>query len=434
VRTFLAGFVLGAALAAVVVLLVVRGDEPAGAPPPPAPADTRDPPAPPPGPQRPEGSASAGRKEASFEPGTALLRIGEGYVFGETSARPDAEQGEVDLLCLDIGSEILLRCPHGCAPAALPVLFSGETPGLQAAFDLVEDAPVTLRKRTAALRGNPLGLDSGVLLVGDPRGGCHKVILEHAHRDPHALRRWIRIRHAEVPRRPGGGVLKIAGAEGSRSADKPTAEAVEDLLAPLRKLPPQWAVYLPRGPTTIVERLPEGFVVAKSGTIVVEEAQDASFVVEEDATLVLRGGLSPDARITAKATLGLVVEGDLAGTVVGDRTFVHVRGDLTGELTTKKITVIDGNIYGVLRVTGIPRVLLRGRVLDPETGLVGDGIPTFFFETYTPLAEIRRFPKRSGIWKLHVRDSDLPPGRHTKDVGMWSSVDVADPVWEALGR
>src|SRR5205814_69459 len=39
---------------------------------------------------------------APFAPGTAVLRIGDGYVFGEDHARPGAAESDVDVLCEDI--------------------------------------------------------------------------------------------------------------------------------------------------------------------------------------------------------------------------------------------------------------------------------------------------------------------------------------------
>ena len=94
--------------------------------------------------------------------------------------------------------------------------------------------------------------------------------------------------------------------------------------------------------------------------------------------------------------------------------------------------VIDGDILGTLKVRSYTDLLLRGRIIG-KLDAQGSCWSTFYFENYTSQRELEELPGNFGSVTLHVRESDLPVGKH-ENIGTWREVIVGDKVWERLAR
>src|SRR5262245_50048332 len=115
--------------------------------------------------------------DAPFAPGEAWLRVGDGYVFGETSARRgDAAEG-ADIVCLDISGDVSLRCSNGARMANAPLGAVGMPDEPARAAELVTDAPDDLKPDAIALSTYSRAQVPGVALVKSAGGAAFKLFV-----------------------------------------------------------------------------------------------------------------------------------------------------------------------------------------------------------------------------------------------------------------
>ena len=245
-----------------------------------------------------------------FSPGTAILRIGDGYVFSEVRARPGASARNVGVVCLDLGKDVVLRGGHGIGPALLPVVFPGDPPATGQSFALVYDAPPDLAPGELRFSMRPVGQESGVALVRAGDGELFKVVIEELHTDPHALRRFVRLRYAPVEARDGGGVVRVKGALASTSVSVKEAAGIRELFHPPAGFRARLAHKVENVPFIGIKRLPLDFVLTRRGAFVVGEPFRGSLDIRRRAAILLRGVLH-DGKVKGSHSLHLVVDGGL---------------------------------------------------------------------------------------------------------------------------
>jgi len=372
-------------------------------------------------------------QDAAFEPGLAVLRIGEGYRFGEGHAVAGADAADVDILCLDICGFVSFRCPRGCGQALLPLLYSGGTPSRETAWQCVTDAPEALAATEQFLNGSSVHYGAtGILLVRTRDGGAtFKLQLVAVNSAPLALERSIQIRYARVPERVGGGLVQVSAA-----ADCVPASADEnERLVSLFDAPERFDDHLRSLPRTFlrVGDLPRDFTIARGGAFVVDAPLASRLVLaSSDGALVLRGGIGPGGHLVVQSG-AVVVEGELAGHVEVHLAFLRVLGKVTGsvELRGSPRLILDEDVWGKIHYDGIPSILARGQFIDPANNLEGSGIPTVYLDGFLTGAELLAFRGIDGITHLELRDSDLTVGDHGR-VGEWQHVKVGSRIWEKL--
>jgi hypothetical protein len=147
--------------------------------------------------------------------------------------------------------------------------------------------------------------------------------------------------------------------------------------------------------------------------------------------------LAENRRIVVEAPVrGLVIipdGGALSGQVdVKSYSMIYVDGDLTGVVNVDSYAtvIIEGSILGTLRVRSYTDLLLRGRI-DGKIEFERGNWSEFWFDGFRSRAEIESLPGQWGAVTLHLRESDLGPGKH-ESVGSWRAVHVAEPAWERI--
>lgn len=372
---------------------------------------------------------------APFAPGTATLRIGDGYVFGDDHARPGATESEVDLLCQDIRGGVTLACPRGALPADLPLRAVGLPNTADLAAMLLSDAPHDLPERHASLSARPSAVRTGIALVRGANGATYKVWLLEERADVNALLRLVKLGYAEVPVTDGGGVLRIGVSRPLGLERAPTLGDVKRLVQVGRSIPgSSFANFL--------EGAYEAFDPPAGETVLDNE----SFLVLDGplrSTLSLRGGavyaahgVDSEGRLRNSGYAAFAVKGDMAGKIdVQSYAYIHIQGDLVGEVDAGSYAtvVIDGDVRGTLKVRSYVTLLLRGRVIgkiDPT----GACWSTFWFAGTHFRSAVEGMEGNFGQVTLHVEASDAPQGKVDPPLGSWREVIVADPAWSKLGR
>lgn len=370
----------------------------------------------------------------AFAAGTAILMIGDRYVFGADQVLAPGDGREGDLLCQDIRHGASLRCPHGTIPADVPLAATGlpETPAEVAT--LLTDAPNTLPKRDAQLVSHSNAQQTGVVLVRADSGATYKVWLVREEPNPAALKRRVHIAYATVPTKDGGGVLHLPTASPLGDA-APTRKDIEALVKVGSSIPGDSFARFISGSYTRLSEYPEKLELTEQQYLLVDEPLRTEVTFPRRGGLYAAAGIAPEGRVVLDSYSGVGVKGDMAGTVdVKSYGYVHITGNLTGQVNINSYAtvVIDGDILGKLKVRSYTDLLLRGRIIG-KLDAQGSCWSTFYFENYTSQRELEELPGNFGSVTLHVRESDLAPGKH-KDIGTWREVIVGDKVWEKLAR
>ena len=120
------------------------------------------------------------------------------------------------------------------------------------------------------------------LRAGD--GELFKVVIEELHTDPHALRRFVRLRYAPVEARDGGGVVRVKGALASTSVSGKEVAGIRELFHPPAGFRARLAHKVENVPFIGIERLPLEFVLERSGAFVVGGARSRISVGSTTAT------------------------------------------------------------------------------------------------------------------------------------------------------
>ena len=150
--------------------------------------------------------------------------------------------------------------------------------------------------------------------------------------------------------------------------------------------------------------------------------------------LFASGGIAPGGHVVLDSYGAVASNGDMAGTIdVRSYGYVHIAGDLTGTVNVRSYAtvVIDGDIVGTLSVQSYTDLLLRGRVrgkLLPRGSCWSD----FYFESFHSRAELERLGADCRSVTLHVKESDLLPGKQTAKIGDWRAVIVGGDVWRKI--
>jgi hypothetical protein len=434
-KTFVPALLLGVLIGAGLMLAVPRDREDGPGAPPPDPRPLTPERAVPAAPDWKEPAPRNAEPTETFAEGTAVLRIGDGFVFGEERARPGAEAGEVDVLLLDLRDTASLQCSAGAAAALLPPAVASGTPSPEDAFALLENAPTDFEGETVELRRASHEDQSGVGLVRADDGLCYKVFAAEFHDDAHALRRFIRIRYARVPQVDGGGVVPVPGGVGSERVDAETAAKLRPHFQAPAEIRSSRGRKEMTGDFVRLGEIPDEFLVSNRGAYVLPRRLDTKVTVGIFSSLYLEQGVSRHAVVKGGFHSGIVVNGEMAGRVETEGSFVRVRGDLTGTLVADNSTVvIEGDLLGTIHVTGIPEILIHGSVRDPSTALRGDGIVKVYVGGYMTRAQVESFPKQDGIWSLSLAESDIPVGNHRSLSAFWSRISVGAEIWEKLRR
>ncbi len=372
---------------------------------------------------------------APFAEGTAILRIGDGYVFGEDHARPAADEAHVDLLCEDIRGGATLACPAGALAADLPLAAVGLPDTPTGAAALLVDAPPDLPQRHATLAPRPQPERAGVALVRARAGKTFKVWLEEERGDPNALKRLVRLGYAEVPVVEGGGVLRLPTTQPAGKDAAPTVAEVERLAKAGASIPGGDFTNFLGGPW---ERFtpPDGEIKSTKGTrLLIDPPLRSTLIIDGSyGGAYAVGGVAEGGVLENRTYAGFAVRGDMAGKVrIRSYAYLHVTGDLTGEVDVGSYAtiVIDGDLRGTLKVRSYVTLLLRGRLfgkIDPS----GSCWSTFWFQGWRSRAEIEGMEGRFSQVTLHLEQTDAPPGKLDPTPGTWREVIVADPGWKKI--
>lgn len=382
-----------------------------------------------------EAEAEAERATRPFAEGEAILRIGDGYVFGANAATPGDSPDGVDIYCQDIRHTASFACPHGAIPASAPLSSVGLPSVPAKAAALLHDAPMDLPDRNLSLgtRVTPDRVEVGCVAAGD--GKTYKVYVLGVRGNPAALERTVRIGFAEIPRQAKGGRLDLPEIDGERPLPPAAAERMLHVMKLGRVMGSGYSGYL-RGNYVTLKEVPSELVLdGRKNHVALHEALTGRVVFERDGALYAGRGVTSSGHVTFDNRAALSVEGDMGGTVLLNRRgFVHMTGHLTGTVEMKAYSalVVDGELHGTIKVRTYTTILIRGRILG-KFDMKGSCWSTWYFETPISRTELEQMEGDFHQVTLHVKQSDLALGKHKK-IGRWREVIVGDKIWEKLGR
>ncbi len=366
-----------------------------------------------------------------FAPGTAVLRIGEDYVFGEEHARQDG--GAADVACLDIRTLTTLAFPNGAARAVLPLLTREDVPTGAECFGYAVDAPATFEPATFELSPTKPVHDRyfGLVFARSATGTVYKVAVIATSQDAQALRRTVTLRYASVPSTEGGGKLRIPDTVQGNVVGADEIERITGLLTapgsiPVRGGTVQSHVMAVSPPTSDLEfKRPAQLIV--EGTL-------RTNIKGPGLGVFVRGDVAAGAVVEASSGI-ILVEGDLDGTVVvPGMGRLRVMGNLNGrvKLQGQSTVVVDVDVAGTFEVNGINHIYVKGRFLHPASNFAMNGINHTYMGSYATRADIARFQNVDGIQTLHLRDSDVERKEDALRVPPWDNVYVGAPLWEQM--
>ena len=447
-RGFLGGLAVGAIAVGLAWWLAAAGDAPPSAPTT-APAATPSPAATPAPAAVPQAqfspTVSAPRKRAAeaetsappaddtpFAPGEAWLRVGEGYVFGETSTRRGDAAKDADLVCLDISGVVRLRCPNGGRMADVPLAAVGMPREVARVAELVSDAPHDLKAEDISLETTSNERAPGVALVKSARGATHKVFTADMGYDASVLLRRAHLRFAEVPSREGGGVISLPTATPAKEAA--TLRDIRQIVAAGDAIPgDSFANFLDRSEFVRVTPLPAELVVEDGKSLLLDDPLTTSVEIKGNyAALLAARGIAAGGKVKIGTYTGVAVRGDMAGEIdVGCYAYVNVSGNLTGKLKIHSYAtvVIDGDLVGEVTVSSYTTLLLRGRLLGKLT--IETSNSHFWFQQYMGRGAAEALKGNSN--ELHLQTSDLAAGTYT-DIPGWSKVVVGEDAWKVIAK
>ncbi|MCZ6573353.1 MAG: polymer-forming cytoskeletal protein [Planctomycetota bacterium] len=365
----------------------------------------------------------------------AILKIGDGYVFGEPAARPGDSSDAVDIYCQDIHGGVSLMCPHGALPAKAPMTSIGLPARAGDAAALLPDSPEELPRRNLGLRTKPAPERPGIGFVRAANGRTYKVHLVRAVHAASALERRAHIAYMEVPVVPNGGRFRLPTVGGMKAPEPEVREAIRRALQVGRTVPGDSFARYMRGNYAVVEDLLNETELNEKRNLVVEDPFTKLVRLKRGGSFFAGAGIAPEGTVDLDSYSAVGVHGDMAGNVeVNSYGYVYIDGDLTGTVHIKSYAtvVIEGDLVGTLKVRSYTDLLLRGRIrgnLDAK----GSCWSTFYLESPILQAELEALPSNFRSVTLHVRECDLPPGKHKK-IGTWREVIVGDPIWQKIAR
>lgn len=363
---------------------------------------------------------------------TLTLRIGLGYVFGEAGLRPRTDRDEVDLYCQDIRHGASLHCPRGAAPALAPMTAIGLPPTAAAAADLLLDAPTILAERNLHLASTPNPKQPGLGFVQSQSGTVYKLWLLEILGHPDALERQARIGFAAVPTVKDGGQLQLPQALGSPSAA--TLQHIRNAIAMGERVPGSSFHSMMDGAFTSMQSLHAETTLRDGQFVAIDELTHQKIEATGDAAIFVAGNMRTDASIVLTRGGAVGIGRDLHGVLRTDGYgYLFVGRDVTGTLDLRSYAevVVLGDVRGTIRVRSYVSLLVRGRMLG-TLDLEGSCWSTFYFQSFLGRADLERL-EGTGQVTLHLRTSDLAPGRHT-GIGKWREVIVGDPLWQELAK
>ena len=382
-------------------------------------------------------------KDADEKPDTGrseiTLSIGDGFVFGETEARPGKDRSNLDLYVQDIRHGVSLAAMIGCTVPAKPMTSLGMPTEPLQLIDLLKDAPLDLPKRDAWLLPKCSPRRLGIALAKGRSGKTYKLCLLEIDGHPEALRRTVRIAYEEVPQVKGGGVLQLPEIEG-----KPDAETTASLREALR-----FGAWVPGdsfsrdidGDYVSVSGLADGAVPEGGAYIALTEELNTSVRMENRGAIFAGNGIGEEGSVLLDAYGAIGVHGAMRGRIDLDSYgYIYVDGPMEGTLNLDSYAtvVLRQGLDGTVLLRSYTDMLIQG----PINGTIdanGSCWCTLYFDgEYSAAALAKMSPARGGARgdlhqiTLHVRESDdLAAGEH-EDIGSWRKVIVGDPVWEKL--
>jgi len=368
----------------------------------------------------------------ALPPGRIILRIGDGYVFGETSIRADGDDDTCDIVCQDIRHGASLLCPHGAAAAAMPVAAVGLPAEVKLLAERVADAPAAMPARDVWLRPRPDAEQSGVGLVRAASGKSYRLYLVASEPAAHALQRRVTIAYAEVPAKRGGGVI---GGSTSTPATALTNQDLKRYIAIGRSVPGMNGMKYLDGKYVRIEDPEPSMVLRRRSHVLEVDPFERELTLKGRGALVAGAGVGHDGHVVLDSYSAVLSRGPMSGVVdIKSYGYLHIEGDLAGTLNVDSYAsvVIDGDITGTMKVRSYTELLLRGRVtgtLDAK----GSCWSTFFFESYHSRLDLERLGGHFKSVTLHVKESDLAPGKH-KGIGSWRYVIVGDSAWKKIRK
>lgn len=377
----------------------------------------------------------AGRTRVDFRRGTATLRIGQAYRFGDPAVRADPTRG-YDIRCLDIRQGAHLDAPHGGAAVELPAVHTeGEITSARV-FDTVNDAPERMPTERVWLLPQPRPLSSGVALVRAADGRAYKLQLLDGMDDPDALNRTITLRYAEVPTAAGGGWPNLAGAVRPIPIDGDYERLLTRLLRPPGLPADSFSRYV-QGTYTRLGDLGVDVEFREQRFLALDRPLSRKIALKGGGAVYANAGIAPGGHVSIESQAGAVVRGDMAGEIdVKSYAYVRVSGDLRGTLNVGSYAtvVIDGDILqgAKLRCASYVTLLLRGRIHEPVDSfdIQGSCWSTYYLERHLSLHEFEALRPDHQV-TLHVRSAEFVP-EPSDDFRGWDAVIVGDKVWDRL--
>jgi len=354
-------------------------------------------------------------------------------VFGEDHARPRGDVEGADVVCLDLGETTELRCPAGGASAGLTLGVVGMPTEPKAVAALLADAPAELPKKQASLAAHCTPRNPGVAFVQSAAGATYKVFVLGATWNADALLRNVRIGYAEIPRRQGGGVIVLPTSTSAAGAT--TLAELHAIIAAGDAVPGANFTSFLNGGYERLSSMPAELSLADGKYLLVDEPLATTITFNAYSGLVASHGIAAAGKVRIRSYTGVAVRGEMAGEIdVDSYAYIHVSGNLTGKLLVHSYAtvVIDGDLSGEVVLSSYVTFLLRGRLVGTLTNKASNS--RFWFQQYLARTTAETLGAGAGSSnELHLRDSDVPAGKHD-DVPGWKTVVVGEDAWRVIAR
>jgi RNA polymerase sigma-70 factor (ECF subfamily) len=369
-------------------------------------------------------------------PKEIVLRIGDGFVFGEDSVRPDGDRATLDLYVQDIRHGVSLATLAGGIEAAPPMTSLGLPEDPRSLMALLPNAPLIMPQRDLWLLEKCTVSRPGIGLANSRQGQAYKLCLVALDGHPEALQRTVRIAYEPVPSVDAGGVLGLPEVEGQPSDSSLAAlrEAIR-----IGSLVPgdSFSRYI-QGDYIATTRLADGTVPVEGSHVVLTQRLQEQVLLKNRSALFAGSGIGPLGTVELSAYGAIGVQGPMEGRIgMKSYGYLYVDGPVVGEVELRSYStvVLEQGFSGTIKLRSYSNMLVRG----PITGTLdakGSCWSTLYLDgTYTTarLIELSEGEGDMHQMTLHVRTSDLPDGEY-EDVGSWRRVIVGDPAWESLAK
>ncbi|MEM7164836.1 MAG: hypothetical protein AAF581_05190 [Planctomycetota bacterium] len=378
-----------------------------------------------------------------FAPGEVVLRIGDRYRFGSPTVVADnatdtsAVKGGHDLICFDLrGGRCVLGTPGGSEQVYHPRIVVGNPPTQPEVFDALLDAPDDLSEADeVTLYGSVSANErTGVVLIRARDGRVYKARIVEEERATHALDRSVVLAYAELPTVPDGGAVRMSS--DVVTGVEPVADiytALRDLRKLLGKMPGRnHYLRVNKGQLIQLDFPPHDLVVTKDRHLVLGAPLLTSLQLDHGGLIYAEAGIGRAGELRYSRNAGVVVLGEMAGNITAKSSgTICIDGNLTGVVRCQRGTtlVVFGDLYGTVHVDYRTTVVVRGEIIrDGEWLQVGRrGGGDIYLEGYYSRDRIENFPG-SRAMTLHVEESDLKKGRHSRLAG-FRNVVVGDRAW-----